>query len=547
MTLNLKQELVVNSRETLIVVEAAAGSGKSRVLVERIARLVESDVAPSKIVVITFTNQAANVLKERLASRLGKDITLGCCSTLHSFMLRVIKRWGGQDNAGFAVIDSEQTKALLQDAIDETRYKGSLEALEDTVESYDLTKQRLTMSKTEIAAASFFGSLARQNVLTFDMMLTRGLEVLRTLQEWPYDWLFVDEFQDSGKADGEIYEAMPCPNKFFVGDMRQSIYAFRGVNSDNLDRMRWQAGTGRFTLTSNYRSAEVICQAANRLISHSANEGDLPFMLAANEGEGKITLLQSTTAEREIVDVADWVQENPSDDVAVLLRTNFLVQQWADGLENYGVPVRRRKPPAFPHDWLKAKTFLSFLANPENDRLAFAAISLSRGPEVASEVRRTALKELTSINQVATNLPGNQSLAEVMARLPAMGISQESMLMLEELRAGLESDARPEDLIFQIGLESFGGKEEGQGILVTTYHSMKGREADTVILPAFEQGIIPSGKSPDVEEERRLAYVGMTRAKRRLVISHAEKRRPRFGGREHVLTLPSQFLNESGL
>jgi len=291
-----------------------------------------------------------------------------------------------------------------------------------------------------------------------------------------------------------------------------------------------------FPLTLNFRSDETICNAANRLM-----DGESP-MKSVSGRPGMTAIRRSLTGEREVVEVADEIQKvsGGHSSIAVLLRTNALVQQWARGLTEMGIRLFAR-PPSVPSDWEKTLTFLSLCCEPDNDWLAYRAIKMfNANPAKAEQVRAQALKELKSINQIGLNFARNMSLSDAVTKLASVA-SAESMRFIGAIISQSSPEITLLELLNEAQRANFPTPACAEGVTVTTIHSYKGMEADIVICPAFEEGIIPV-KSNEAED-LRLAYVAFTRARRVLIISHAERRRNQFTGKMEDQQ-PSRFLTK---
>jgi len=226
-----EQEAAVNSTASLILVDACPGAGKTLTLVARIRRLIAGGVHPNRMVAISYTNSAAGELARRIA-----PVNLGCCSTLHGFMVRILKRYGPQFGyaANFGILTETQAIEMMEETAKEMRYAGTIRGLCEAIEAFAAGVPKRTLSKTELVAAGFYINLYKNNLVTFDMILRRGAEVVQKIAErpgemdWPYEYLFWDEGQDCSPLDLRILDALPCDIKYVCLDFRQSIMGFRG-------------------------------------------------------------------------------------------------------------------------------------------------------------------------------------------------------------------------------------------------------------------------------------------------------------------------------
>ncbi len=233
-----------------------------------------------------------------------------------------------------------------------------------------------------------------------------------------------------------------------------------------------------------------------------------------------------------------------ANDCAILLRTNALCEYFRAVLKAHSLPVREKAKADLPADWARAKAALALLANPDNDRLAYQAIRLASGQQKADEVKRKALDYYSSINDMALFLkPGMQAVA-ALDQLAKMNVSRESLARISRVAAMLPPDSPVTMLVLALGRDSARqNDEDGVGVRVSTLHASKGTEAVAVWLTAWEQELLPgSRKDVDVAEARRLAFVGITRAKSYLWISWARRRAQQWGPPKDCMA--SQFIEE---
>lgn len=542
---------------------AGAGSGKTATLVARLAWMLRNNfdfgnLTVRDMVVITFTNQAADEITRRLAKEFGAAETdtttahaaLGYCGTLHGFCLRLIREHGhifGFDGKSLAVLDSDGREALVKETIEFMAYKGTRKALDAELEKGPPIKKFAgRMDTVQIVAAKYFGMMRQHGVIDYDSILHYGLAIVRTLTAVPWKALFVDEFQDSGKEDFAIYRALPMSYKFFVGDPDQGIYSFRGGRIENIIALTKAPGIRTHRFERNYRSDIAICVAATNLIRHNKNRID-KITASQSKAPGSIECLRFDGAVNEINGIGSNIEAlgivNTS---AILVRTRPLVQKIAEQLQGMGIPVAQRKFVERPHDWPRARALISFLANPYSDRLAYNLLLVTTDKVFADQTKARAQKEMKSLNAVSFMVQPNMTLDALPPVLTANGLSEQSTYNVMETRARLPLAASMAELDLALSRD-LALQQEGTGVVVTTMHSAKGREWDNVYLPAFEQRICPLERvDSDLEEERRLAYVAITRARHRLVISFVKQRNTDF---DYTLkpVSPSQFIAESGI
>lgn len=544
-SLNSQQQSAVESDERLICMMAGPGSGKTHTLIERTRRLIEDGNDPAMMAVITFTNEAARELERR------SEHAFGYCGTLHGFMLRLLQQHGSLIGLGekLTILDEAARDALLKEVCKESGYRGTKGELQAAL---DLGPHWLenskgagnALSKAQTAALLYYQRLCAGSMADYDSILHFGLRLARALDPWDlkFLYLFVDEYQDSSPLDAQIYDALPVSDRFYIGDPDQSIYAFRGASVENILQLAERPDAQVLALEDNYRSGARICAVAQCLIEHNAAR-PAKRTRSARDIDSSITLERFIEEREELVWIARQINALPdAGECAVLVRTNKLVEYFRDGLAGFGVPMPRVKRAATPADWSKAQLLLSLLCNPDNDRLAYAWLLETKGQAAADNAKLEALSNFDSINATALHLK-TPELHVVPLHLGLELISPESFERVKAAVETLPGGATLPELVASLQHEP-AVEYEGGGVHVSTIHGAKGREWDHVFLPAFEQGVLPSqSKSASIEEERRLAFVAMTRARHSLNITHSQTRREfyKFGER---LMEPSQFIAE---
>lgn len=549
MDLNEHQQRAVNSTAQRILCLAGPGSGKSRVLVERIRRLIRDGTAPESIVAITFTNQAAAVITDRLGGA-----QLGFTGTLHSFMLKLLREHGEATGfgPGLGVLDEDQAGKLRDQVVAEAKVVATKSDIDDEVRRYAGRREkngRGVMSQAELAAARFCHALRAANLVTFDTLLAYGLRLLEPGMAGigGFRHLLWDEFQDSNDIDAEILMALPIANKFVVGDPDQSIYGFRGGNVENILGLSNIPGIELITLKANYRCAGRICAAANNLIGH--NEDRIKKLTTSVTGEeGIITVTACENEDSELERLAAGIRAAGPTECAVLVRSNALVTRISGHLRGDGIPVAETKRPSMPPEWNKAKLLIALLNDPENDLLAEWWLEQSQGYLAAQRVRLLAQSQRMSINAHTLKLPVGLPVAAVPEALARAGIGVDTVARVRSAADQMRADAPIAYLILELAAAERDSETVGAGVTVSTIHSAKGKEWGTVFMPAFEQEIIPgAAKSRDIAEERRCAFVAMTRAKHALHISYSMTRMPPYASSRPKPATQSQFIREAGL
>lgn len=551
MTLTNSQRAFIESTAPLVVGLAGPGGGKSLCLCERIRHIIARGADPARILAISYTNAASNVLQERLG-----DIQLGGNSTLHGFMLRLLTQHGAL--IGFtgeiAVISDEDKKVLLDQIKKEEGFKGTES---DLAKQFELgpgryfapdISMKLARRGAERVVFRFYREMIQGGFLDYDSMLGFGSILIDQPDlPWPYEFLFVDEFQDCCPIDAKVYAAMRVKERTFIGDEDQAIFSFRGGSQRPLHVATMKASEvgALIYLEENFRCDEAVCKVANDLIRHNGNRLTR-WTVSATGNPGSVEVWKCMDGIQEASRIADDLKARfrVEHAAAVLVRTNALADFYRNILQQSGIQVSEKELPILPKDWELARAALSLQICPESDWLALRYIGLAWTPNVASGAKSEAAKQGVAVNEVMSNFLGRtvKRGSDVFEALTELGVSVESRKLMERISgsAGNPLTFSASDLSRKAA-EIATAYAVTPGVFVWTLHAAKGQEWDTVYMPAMEEGILPH-KNSDLAEERRLAYVGKTRARHRLVLSWAAQRYDEWKGL--VKCEPSRFLKE---
>lgn len=576
------QTQAIESDSNRILVIAGPGSGKTQTSVERVKRLIHGGVYAGKICAITFTNAAArefekrtiNALREIYGCTTDGNFVTGYCGTLHGFALRCLKKYGHTWGYGerIAIIDEEATAELIMSKAKSLGCKSKLADLLE-IKTKGLSKERRQLTPAELVIAGYYEDLREAGIVDFDSLLSEFLILLQKdktaagaiLTEFSH--LFVDEVQDSAEIDWQIYDALSIENKFFVGDPDQAIYSFRGGRVEELMK-RSRKGYEVISLQENFRSHSEVCDAANKLIAHNNNRIFKKTLSSSGKGGFVGTLAIAENEGAEIAGVSNAIKflttrhdhigepdEPPFSEIAILARTNAICSAYRNALKATGIPVDEPARIKKPRDWAYARSIVELLVNPENDTLAYFFLiargihkgnlneSIARAD--AHKWRQGAALSGISINQYTLKLTKIKAV-QVPAALTGMGISRESYMSVVELLKQLPQDAAMVDLALAMGREGEITESKKQGVMITTMHGAKGLEFDVVFIVGAEEEICPGKRktqtAADIEEERRLFFVAVTRARKALYIAHAASRVTPW--REIQQHFPSRFLKE---
>jgi DNA helicase-2/ATP-dependent DNA helicase PcrA len=622
--LNPAQREAVLATEGPLLVIAGAGSGKTRVLTYRVAHLINAVGAkPNEILAITFTNKAAGEMKERLQRLLGRSGRGLWILTFHAACGRILRREAQRlgYRSTFTIYDQADQIRLVKQCLEELERDPKRFTPRGIHNQISHAKNRL-VHPDEYAARvqSFYDQtvadvyqlyqrrLFGSNAVDFDDLLMLTVDVLERFPEAREKWqnafryILVDEYQDTNHAQYRLLQVLAEKhrNVCAVGDPDQSIYSFRSADINNiLDFERDFPGTRTVALEQNYRSTNLILEAANTVISN--NRERKPKELFSELGAGdpvRVIEVEDEHAEARFVaaGIASLVEEGFSgDEIGVFYRTNAQSRVLEDVLVRQGVAYQVIGGPRF-YERAEVKDAIAYLQVIDNP---YDAVSLQR---IANRPRRgigdaslarlqtwadaqgrslweaTEFAEeagvgaapLRAVQQFRTLIQSLQSgaLELPVAELVDRTLQRSSYLDALEAERTIEAQGRIENLqelvgvareyqetadepslshfLQEISLYSDQDAIRGEESLVTlmTLHNAKGLEFRAVYLIGMEEGIFPHARSIEeqgIEEERRLCYVGMTRAKEQLTLTHASSR-SLWGSRGY--NLPSRFLDE---
>jgi ATP-dependent DNA helicase Rep len=620
--LNPQQRAAVEYCDGPLLVLAGAGSGKTRVITEKIAHLVRRrNLAASKIAAITFTNKAAREMRERVGKLIQGPAAEGLTvCTFHALGLKFLQLEHARAGLrrGFSVLDGDDSQGLLKDLAPKGIKNDALWALQSLVsraKNEGLTPEQAAQAAggaRESEAAGIYAAyqkrLAAFNAVDFDDLIRLPLQILEGDDEARAAWqeriryLLLDEYQDTNTAQYRLVRALAGSRGMFtaVGDDDQSIYAWRGANPENLDELsRDYPKLKVIKLEQNYRCGRRILRVANALIAN--NEHLFEKKLWSERPEGApIRVLECRDdeheAERVAAEIAHLAEKHKArwNEFSILYRGNHQSRALEKALRIARVPYHLTGGTAFL-ERAEVKDLLAYLRlinNPDDDAAFLRIVNIPRRDIGATSLEKlgqlagtrhismlraaqndTLLGELSA--RPASALAGFVELMRELARsaehtaaadlvdrlIERTGYAEhvggqfkepglrarriENLKELSDWFRAMQKDGAAGDLAAQLALLTHGDRDDpGNAVRLMTLHSAKGLEFRFVFIVGVEDGSFPHEASIEegrLAEERRLMYVGITRAKEQLALSFARRKR-RFG--EIIANDPSRFLAE---
>lgn len=596
--LNEEQQKAVVETDGPIIILAGAGSGKTRVLTYKVLYLLkEKNVAAERILMITFTNKAANEMKERVRKLVpnytpnASSYTLPVIGTFHSLCAKILRIEGKHIGLSprFLIYDENDQLEALKEAIQKTGMSPKEMHPGSVLSTISQAKNELIDFReyVQIAQGYFQKTVAKlypiyQNILKenqaldFDDLL---METVRLFKKVPgvaqkyqdrLQYVLIDEYQDTNHAQYELTRLLSgkWKNICIVGDFSQSIYSWRGADYRNLSRFQEDNPSARvFSLSQNYRSTQTILDAAHGVISKNTNHPILKLW-TKNAGGDPIVAYAAGNEQEEAEFIIAQMAGRQYSDIAILYRTNAQSRSIEEVFLHQGIPYKLIGGTRF-YDRREIKDILAMvraLAN-QKDR-----VSLKRIEKIGKKKLQKFLDFQATFDPQTSTIDTLDSVVAATDYLSAYDEKNEEdrqrLENIKELRSvaivfpDLTNFLENVSLVEQEQMPDHPVKDQEQVEAVTlmTLHAAKGLEFPIVFMVGMEEGLFPHSRSiesqHELEEERRLCYVGMTRAKEKLFLTFA-RRRLYFGRRtsnmvsrflfdlpEHVLSEPLQNTME---
>jgi DNA helicase-2/ATP-dependent DNA helicase PcrA len=638
-SLNQQQREAVVETEGPLLILAGAGSGKTRVIAHRIAYLIaERKVAPHNILAVTFTNKAAEEMRERVKRLLSETqmASAPLISTFHSLCVRILRQHIEMGGFGytrsFTIYDQDDSVRLVKQCIRDLGYdekqlapratQGAISGAKnrngDDAESYAARVEYNDEKRTAIARVFklYEERLISNNALDFDDLLIKTVQLLRRVEEVreyynnKFRYILVDEYQDTNMLQFAMIRFLTekQQNICVVGDEDQSVYKWRGADITNILNFEQHYPNAKvIRLEQNYRSTQTILDVAGAVVKNNTERKGKTLWTANPSGE-RIRYYQAFDSDAEARFVAAKIEEHRRADedirAAVLYRTNAQSRVFEEALRRTGLAYNIVGGFSF-YERMEVRDIISYLKlalNP-HDSIALQRVINSPprglGKQTLDEIARRAkdyavshwetiailieqgtglspraISALKNFQQIITNLvtaannaPSTDSPVSDVVKAAILDTGYETALKTENSD---EAEARLENLQELVNAAVDYDKQEKEGlrdfidhaalvsdtdqykrdapVTLMTMHAAKGLEFPLVFIVGLEDGLFPHSRSAadpaELEEERRLCYVAITRAERFLYVTHAMKRRV-YG--EEMASEPSQFLNEMPL
>lgn len=582
--LDPQQQIAVKQTEGPVLILAGAGSGKTRVLTYKVAYLIEKGTRPDNILCVTFTNKAANEMKERIFGLVGQAPPY--VGTFHSFCAKLLRIDGKNIGipVGYLIYDSDDSLSLVRKimtdmGISVKNFKpssilGAISGAKGELimpEDYKGFARGYFSKTVSVVYDVYQRTLKEINACDFDDLLLQTVKLFESqpqiLDKWArrFKYVLVDEYQDVNTSQYALTKMLASVNHNLtvVGDASQAIYSFRGADFRNILNFKSDFPDVKvINLEQNYRSTGTILSAANQVISHNASHPILKLWTKNPNGE-KISIYNAMNE----VDESNFIVERivssgrPLSTFAVLYRTNAQSRTVEEALLHSNIPYKLYGGVSFyaRKEVKDVMAYLKIIANPKDivSRNRVLKLGKKRFEKYSEMVEKLESKSQKSQRSQSNHKPIEliDKVLEATDYLKVIDDRSEQGLMRVENVKELRSVAADYENLSQF-LESVSLMEgmvspeksydkyiKDDSITLMTIHAAKGLEFENVFIIGMEEGLFPHSRSllevAQIEEERRLAYVGITRAKQKLYLTYATSRLY-FGTTS--ANMPSRFL-----
>jgi len=583
--LNEHQQAAVEASEPRVLVRAGAGSGKTRVLTERIAYLIEDrQASPHEIMAFTFTRKAAQEMKERLLVRVGSAAHKIDIGTFHAVGLDFIQRHA--EMIGFrqavTVYGEWETNHLIERAAEALGYrtgkkwKTPKKLIVDTFKSCDERgEEPERLHPLRPLFDSFMTTCRSNNAMHFGAILVHFRDLIQCIKNlYPIQYVLTDEAQDNDELQWEILELLQeqfGAELFCVGDPDQSIYEFRGAVPQYL--IEHQDDFAVYDLPENYRSFRPIVEAANSLIGHNSDRIGSPMSCARAGGDSSASFVLENFDSAVVVEYLKARKLEPSR-TAILARNHFLLMKLANIMDEQGIHyhyIGKKSSITRTEEFQRFHAYMKLLVNPYDD---FSFMLASEALGVSVEQLRALRLESTQTGDGAFSIWSRQEFSSPPKWVEFFNTAHKDSWSVYRIAGFIQDNGGFEDdKVWRFVMEWFEANPteslEEYLYWVSTYdihdeladdssqdcyqlatiHGAKGLEWPNVIIAGVNEGLLPSSQAircGDIEGERRLMYVAMTRAEEKLILTIRPEETVNARGQVNVNPV-SRFVEEAGL
>ncbi len=598
--LNSEQKQAVLQKDGPMIILAGAGSGKTRVLTYKVINLIDDGIDPFNILMVTFTNKAATEMKERMSNFFKKNekevSSLPTIATFHALCAKILRIDGENIEIpkNFLIYDSQDQKDAIKEAF-------SLLGLSLKEHKPSSILNAISQAKNELITETEYPGLARghfqevvsrvyliyqkllkeNGALDFDDLILKTVELFKKtptiLEKYQnrFQYILVDEYQDTNHAQYLLTKMLSQKwnNICVVGDFSQSIYSFRGADFLNLSKFKEDfKNTKTFALSQNYRSTQKILDAASSVISKNNTHPVLKLWTENKQGE-EVSVFESINEQKEAEFILEQIEkikyQNPNlnyYDFAILYRTNAQSRVIEEIFIHRGIPYTLIGGTRF-YERKEIKdvlAYLKILSNPK-DKISLKRLEkigkgrLAKFVEFQKEIENKDIQKEKTIDLMDNVLKKTEYLSiydekdeEDQGRLENIKELRSVAISFTNLGEFLENVSLVEQEYIPDHIKEENGKKDAVNLM--TLHAAKGLEFPIVFMVGMEEGLFPHSRSVmdknELEEERRLCYVGMTRAKEKLFLTYSRKRL--FFGQKttnivsrFILELPEQTLERN--
>lgn len=601
--LNKQQIEAVEHTEGPLLVLAGAGAGKTRVITHRIIHLIHKGIDPENILAVTFTNKAASEMKERVEKLIKNEENTPFVSTFHSLGVYILKKHAGLIglNRYFTIYDRNDSVRAIKEGITESGYDPKQFEPRKVLSSISKLKGDGTSLREFSPGNNFYKKLVaevwekyekilfKEKALDFDDLLLKTYHVLNENEDirqhyndiWKY--IHVDEYQDTNKVQYNIIRLLSKNNNIcVVGDIDQNIYSWRGADIENILAFEKHfPGTKTILLEQNYRSTKTIINVSNEIIKKNINRKEKNLFTENSDGE-LLHLYGAYDEHDEARHIAEKAGElintgSSPKEIAVLYRANFQSRVLEEAFMYSGLPYRLLGTKFFERKEVKdVLSFIRFSLNQESvsdlkriiniptrgiGKVTLLKLVSGKYEELSPAMKSKVDDFYKIISDIEEKIPEVKTSELVKFVIKSTGIDgmykkteedQERMENIKELvTLSTKYDHMPEGgvekLLEEAALqtEQDGIKKEEDAITLMTIHASKGLEFDYVFISGLEAGLFPhermGDETKDDEEERRLFYVALTRARKRIFLTYTNVRTI-FGSKQ--VNIPSEFIED---